>query len=867
MDWRERIAGLHIPARAALFGLGSFLLAEAGNLIPFQAIGFSAFRPPTGLFVAALLLTGPKHWPWLLLAALPANIVSDLLHGRPLWASALFYAGNCLGALAGAGLVRRFSNGRPDMGSLKGVLCLLGLAGVLGSTASASVGALTALAAFGGELWPAWFAWWVGDALSVFLVAPLVLGLADRRLDLPREARSRLLAEASVVTLCVVVLGRLFYSGFEPLWLGRYLVIPLLVWAALRFGPRLTSATGLALAVACVWTASGRFALEPAESQMVQAASLQTFLAVVALTAGVLAAAMAERRGMERNLIESEAKFRLIYERSPSGIMLFDGQGVIVGCNQRFAEIIGVSAPEELAGFDMPGRMPEGPAREAVRRAIESGQGEFEGPYTSVSGGRRMHIRAMHREVRPGLYVGVFEDLTGRMAVLDALSESETKFRRVFEGVPAGIFLFDSNGVILEANPRLAEILGLPSAEAFRGFDILSQAPESPAKEALRAALRTDEADYEGPFVSALSGGRSLIRVMFRRITPDLFVALLEDLTERERMFAALAESEAKFRFLAENVADVISRHAEDGAFLYVSPNSKALSGYDPEELLGRPALDFVHPEDLPAARAGMEQALRTMGGSTMDFRVRRKDGGLAWVSGTCRAVQAEDGRIEFVTSLRDISERVRFEGELKRSLAEKEALLAEVHHRVKNNLQVVASLLDLARSRALSPEAIRALSEVAGKIQGMALIHNQLYRGGRFDAVDMAAYVRTLFEHLSRLFDAARITPTFDLQEISLSLDKALPLGLVLSEALTNVFKHAYPEGQGGPVEIRLAREGSGLLLVEVADRGRGFATGSGDLPTMGLKLLRNIVELQLKGELAIEGAGGTRLCVRFKP
>jgi len=227
------------------------------------------------------------------------------------------------------------------------------------------------------------------------------------------------------------------------------------------------------------------------------------------------------------------------------------------------------------------------------------------------------------------------------------------------------------------------------------------------------------------------------------------------------------------------------------------------------------------------------------------------------------------DGMWRIVRSRRD-EERIRA------SLREKESLLREVHHRVKNNLQVVSSLLDMAGRRLSEPQTRRSMEEVRAKVLAMSLVHAQLHGEGAGAAgagrgIDLERYVRALFRQLREVYSGDMdLSVSVALDGLVLGLDQATPLGLALNEILANVFKHGRREGQPGKVDIRARRDGDGRVRLEVRDDGPGLPAGLEPerAPSLGMKLMFGLVRHQLRGELTLEsGPEGVLASIRFRP
>ncbi len=215
-----------------------------------------------------------------------------------------------------------------------------------------------------------------------------------------------------------------------------------------------------------------------------------------------------------------------------------------------------------------------------------------------------------------------------------------------------------------------------------------------------------------------------------------------------------------------------------------------------------------------------------------------------------------------------EIEEKHSAEENIRKALEEKVVLLGEIHHRVKNNLQIIASLLEMSKSRARSPEAAEQLGEAHAKVFTMALIHSQLYRNERFDEVNMERHVRELFSHLESLYGKENpVVVQISISNLHLPVTQAIPCALVLNELISNAFKYAFSGKETGAILISMKQNGDGMIGMEVADNGAGIPEEIDieHATSLGLKLVRNIVNHQLRGTLHIHRRPGTRVLIRF--
>jgi PAS domain S-box-containing protein len=232
------------------------------------------------------------------------------------------------------------------------------------------------------------------------------------------------------------------------------------------------------------------------------------------------------------------------------------------------------------------------------------------------------------------------------------------------------------------------------------------------------------------------------------------------------------------------------------------------------------------------------------------------------------------DGKVVGVVGfVQDVSELKQAEEEILNSLKEKEILLKEIQHRVKNNIQVISSLIDLKSRKVQNREALDILNEIKNKVFTMALIHAMLFDADRFDRIDMKLFVSKLVSHLSQVYRSeTRITPVLRCEDVFLSMKHAMPCGLVINELVSNVFKHAFKGRSEGRVEISLAQSDDGNVTVGIRDDGVGMGDRAARAPgaetngSLGMKLATLIVRDQLKGSISVAAGRGTSVEIAFR-
>jgi len=339
---------------------------------------------------------------------------------------------------------------------------------------------------------------------------------------------------------------------------------------------------------------------------------------------------------------------------------------------------------------------------------------------------------------------------------------------------------------------------------------------------------------------------------------------------EKKQVLRMKLESEARFRRLAENAPDIVARlvlfpkHHLD----YISPAVERILGYAPEEFYLRPELgrDIIHPDDYHRFVSLMKDEIPS--GEPIMLRLLSKDGKYIWTEQRSVPVYDESGEmVAFESITRDVTDRVYAEKQLKSSLEEKEMLLKEVHHRVKNNMQVISSLLNLQSDSIKDPQVFEIFKESRNRVKSMAVIHEKLYKSVDFKHIDFGEYIRNL---AADLFKSYRSKPgdiqlKINVENVMLGIDTAIPCGLIINELVSNALKHAFPEGRKGEINIELFRNGDKFTLV-VGDDGVGLPKGLDFRQTesLGLMLVRTLTQ-QLGGTIELSRNLGTEFKIIF--
>jgi PAS domain S-box-containing protein len=459
----------------------------------------------------------------------------------------------------------------------------------------------------------------------------------------------------------------------------------------------------------------------------------------------------------------------------------------------------------------------------------------------------------------------------------EALRRSEKRFRDLTDSLDVGIYrsIPEDGGRFLESNQAHVKMLGCSSLEELRGLRVVDVYESSADRRAFLDALET-------------LGFVRHRELCLRRRNGDLFTAsvsavairdaegrlavidgIVEDVSEWKKAEEALETRERTYRALFEQSNDAVLLFRPDGLTIDANRKAEAMLDRSKEDLLHSYFFDQISPADKDDAEGKIRAVLDGASVPIYERTARCRDGSEFPAEINLSLVRDPEGRPLFVQSIvRDISERKKAEDAMRTALREKEVLLREIHHRVKNNMQVIISLLRLQSRSIEDPARLEIFKTTQDRIRSMALVHEKLYHSKDLAGIDFKSYIQSLVAHLihSAGPSAARIKIELELDDVELNINKAIPCGLMLNELITNAIKYAFPEGRLGAIRIRLVAPRDGRVQLTVADDGVGLpvAVDPKNPETLGLQIVSDLAR-QIDAEIRIERNGGTSYTLMF--
>lgn len=590
---------------------------------------------------------------------------------------------------------------------------------------------------------------------------------------------------------------------------------------------------------------------------------------------------ISDRKLIEAQLTKSESRLRAIIDNEPECVKLIDKKGNLLEMNEAGLNMLDANSIEDvientLINFINPEYKTAFANLHKKVMAGESGTLEFE--ITSLNGTRRwldthaVPIKNDNGEVE--YLLGITRDITLQKQAKQELENSEAKYRLLYKDNPMPTSIFDVETLaFLSVNEAFIKKYGY-TKEEFLSMTILDIRPNSEKGKINTSILHTDEGIVNiGEFIHKTKSGEILyveiIRhdIVFNNRNAKLVV--INDVTDKRRAIKKLEESEEKYKTIFNSFTDVYYESDLNGKFKLITPSVEGEIGYTSEELIGKSITDLYK---FPMQREELLELLKTNGEvNNFETIIIKKNGDEILVEADVRLKKNSQGEIEGAYGIvRNISDKDNLALANAR-LAEKDTMLKEIHHRVKNNLQVITSLLSL-QSSFIEDDGIKALFRYAQyRINSMSVIHEMLYQSDSLSRINYTEYLNKLLSSL--LVSMKGSENNIELQidsppELLLNIDTSIPLGLLINEVVTNAFKYGIKNDAKGVLSIKIKQLKKPNYIIEIGDDGEGFSESINfrNTKSLGLKLIHKLA-LQLKGNIEKDNSKkGTHYIISFQ-
>jgi len=466
----------------------------------------------------------------------------------------------------------------------------------------------------------------------------------------------------------------------------------------------------------------------------------------------------------------------------------------------------------------------------------------------------------------PQYVVCYVHDITDKKESHKKQEQSEQRFRSLFKHNPHPVYYFDLEGRFRGVNEKLVEFAGF-SREQLLGMSYESFIVEEDLKrthEQFKKAASGIPIEYEISVIVKEVEKKDIRVTNFPMYVGDEVkgvFGILQDITEQKRARQRLKESEERWERLIRNNPQPV-QIVQDGKIIFLNQSGAELYGAkSPNELIGRPITEFSHPDTVRKIEKREQRLIKGEDVEPSEHKIVTLDGTEKYIEAQSVPIKY-NGDIAIQTVIHDLTEREKEEKLVRSSLKEKEILLKEIHHRIKNNLAVISGLLELQTMNIEDDAVLNALKNSQLRIQSIAMIHEKLYQSEALSHIGFDAYLAELVDAISDTYSSTEqdIKISFDVEPVAIDLDKAIPCSLIVNEVLINCYKHAFKKKDTGNIKINSVFDEPDLTI-QIKDNGCGLPENFaiGEQQSLGMTLVQTLAK-QLDGKINFSSNDGNQ-------
>jgi PAS domain S-box-containing protein len=591
------------------------------------------------------------------------------------------------------------------------------------------------------------------------------------------------------------------------------------------------------------------------------------------------------RKKAKADLDVSERKYRTLLEYSPLPTVITNLSGQIEYLNNRFTEVLGytiddIRFPKQWWAAAYPDEQYRREVFARWGKATDKARNKGEDividtHYVTCKDGSVLVMELWGVLIADKLMLQCHDITASKKAKEEAMRAKE-EWERTFNSITDPIMILDAEHKVIKANTTMAKIFGVTPDKAV-GLICYKEVHGAgcPIEECPHQALLKDSKSHEVEIYEESMGGHFLVSVSpifdtHGNLTGSVHIA--RDINERKTVEEKIKTSQQRLAN-AQAIArlgswdwDIVNNALEWSDEVY------RIFGLTPQdfEATYEAFINTIHPDDREFVALSVDEALSDKKPYSIDHRIILPDGTERVVHEQAEVTFDENGNpVSMSGTVQDITERKIAEQQTQKSLYEKEALLAEIHHRVKNNMAVISSLLSLQSTKVFANEDKEMFMDSISRIRSMALVHEKLYRATDFTDIDFSGYLDSLINEIMNTCKVSKSKVSVSVKidkGLILPIDISIPLGLLINELLVNTIKHAFPADTEGKINVSLQHVDDNTARLVVKDNGVGIP-GWIDIKapdSLGLRLVNSLVA-QLDGEISLECHKGTEFCIVF--
>ncbi|NOS85655.1 MAG: PAS domain S-box protein [Ignavibacteria bacterium] len=590
-----------------------------------------------------------------------------------------------------------------------------------------------------------------------------------------------------------------------------------------------------------------------------------------------------ERARAEGYIIDAEEKFRSLVENALVGIYILQEDSYSY-VNPKYEEIFGYSKGELLGrnAWDVVLADHRDLVIENIRKRTDNEINTIQYSFKAVKkDGTIIDVEVKGSKMFYNgklAIIGTLQDITERLRTEEELRNSRQKLLLHVERTPLAVIEWGMNFEILQWNNSAEKIFGWKKSEVEgKNAEIIIPEEAKGHVSAIWKQLIGKSGGERSTNENITKDGKKILCEWYN--TPLInennevigVASLVEDVTERKKAEELLLAQREYLRTVIDTDPNFVFAKDWDGKFTLVNKAVAENYGTTVDDLIGRSDADFnsnIHEvehflnDDREVISTGNPKFIP-------EERVTDSRSGITkWFQTIKVPLKGTDGEYHVLGVAADITARKLAEGITWKSLKEKELLLKEIHHRVKNNLQIIISLLKLQSKYVYDPRDLEIFNKSRSRVETMSLIHEKLYKSADISQIDIGNYLNDLVKHLLSAYNisTARIDFSINAENILMTIDTAIPCGLIVNELINNILKHAFPDGYIGKIELNLRRSDENVIL-EVIDNGIGipesFELDKSD--SLGMQLVDTLVR-QLDGVIEVNSSNGTKFTIEFR-